>query len=278
DFNISSINPSDIAAEDLDEIAAILNSSNVSAGAGFAPDFSYVKSFQNFTWNITIPYNLSAELLGIIACNGTVENNSCMNSSLGNGSWWNIPSCANCGNCSDDTFALNCPQAGWVTVYGADPMPVYGSGGEAGGLSVNKTVLNDGAIVLNDTVRYLINISNTGSTGLFNVSVIDNYDVDLNYTGASVAPSTLNYSMRTASWVNIANLTSGESYALYVNFTAVMSAQSVANSVNSSAVNASGSVFSAYDSEGISIQSGASTTLSSLALGWNLISLAVSVT
>lgn len=379
DFNVSSINPSEIAAEDLAAIAAILNSSNITAGAGFSPDFSYLKTFQTFTWNITLPYNLSASLAGIVACNGTVVNNSCTNSSLGNGSWTSLGTCNTCGNCSTDTYALNCPQAGWFTVYGADPMPVYGGDNDAarvgnvtiskenitegenvnaslqiysetnqtftavilantvnrwnstlnmqeapgwstfdftvqtselssgeytlnvtvynstgsyvdwnspgiltvssassGGFTVNKNVLNEGSIVLNDTVRYWINLSNAGSTGLFNVSLLDTYDVDLNYSGASVPPAAVNYSTRTVTWVNIINLTAEESYALYVNFTAIISAQTVSNVVNASAVNASGSVSTAYDSENIAINSVDEFTIN-LVTGWNLISLPLDV-
>ena len=119
-FNLTSINPADIAGEQLAEIEAqYLGSGNITLGQGITPDLSVIKAFEEFTWNLTVSYDTEQYLVGIEACNGTFTD-SC------GGDWISLTECQVPGSCPDDTYLKDVPAAGLLTVYGVDPVPVYG--------------------------------------------------------------------------------------------------------------------------------------------------------
>lgn len=140
--------------------------------------------------------------------------------------------------------------------------------------TVNKTLLNEEAVIVGNVTLFLINVTNIGSSNITNLSIADNYDVDLNYTSASVTPASIDYSNRLVSWVNASmNLTSGGSYLVYVNFSAIASAQTVANIVNVSAYDSLGNASSSSMSTQITILPESTNYAFTVFLGWNLISI-----
>jgi len=119
-FNLTSINPADIAGEQLAEIEEqYLGVENITLGQGITPDLSVIKAFEEFTWNLTVSYDTEQYLVGIEACNGTFTD-SC------GGDWISLAECQTPGSCPDDTYLKDVPSLGLLTVYGVDPVPVYG--------------------------------------------------------------------------------------------------------------------------------------------------------
>lgn len=121
-FSFDSITPAEMAAAEKAKLEAqYLGHGNITLGEGMAPDLSLIKSFQNFTWNLTISYDTGKNLAGAAECNGTVSGNSC------SGNWSPLPECTTPGNCQKGTYIKDFPSVGLLTVYGADPVPVYGT-------------------------------------------------------------------------------------------------------------------------------------------------------
>jgi len=106
-FNFTSINPADIAADQLAEIEAqYLDNENITIGMGITPDLSVVKTFETFTWNLTVSYDTEQYLIGITACNGTFNGSSC------DENWIDLQECQTPGSCPDDSYLKDVPS--WV--------------------------------------------------------------------------------------------------------------------------------------------------------------------
>jgi hypothetical protein len=108
-------------------------------------------------------------------------------------------------------------------------------------ITINKSVLNSGPVFLGENASFIVNITNIGNHNITNITMMDIYDVDLNYTNASTQPNTVNYTSRIVYWTtNIlsSNLTANSSMAVYVNMSAIISAVSVGNTINVSTMNA----------------------------------------
>lgn len=241
---------------------ATLSSENVTEGSNVNASLQIYSTY-NDTFTVRI------------LANGVNRWNKTLNMLAAPG-WWTFDFNILSSELTSGDYLLNFTlynSSGFFIDWNGELLTVTFSG--AASLSVNKTVLNEGSIVLNDIVRYLINFSNTGGADLFNVSLVDNYDVDLNYSGASLTPTAVDYASRTVSWANFTNLSTGESYTLYVNFTAIMSAGVVANLVNVTALDESGNTTTASASEMIAIYSRVFST--DLTSGWNLISLPITI-
>ena len=127
EFDFKSIDPSALAAAEQGKITAkFAASGNVEIGPGIGPDFSALKAIQTFNWNVSIPYNFSKEFAGVANCNGTFNDSAktCQNAGAP-ADWINMQECATPGSCSDGTYLRDVPTAGYLTIYGADPVPVY---------------------------------------------------------------------------------------------------------------------------------------------------------
>lgn len=119
-FDFSSINPDEMTSEQISNLESQYSGyDNVSFGMGFAPDLSVIKSFQEFTWNLTISYD-EENLAGVAACDGNFSGNAC------SGDWIDLQECQAPGTCSSDSYLMDYPSEGEITVFGADPVPVYG--------------------------------------------------------------------------------------------------------------------------------------------------------
>lgn len=141
EYDFESIDPSALAVAEKEKILSNFQSSGtVDIGPGIGPDFSALKAIQTFTWNISIPYNNSREFAGIANCNGTF--NSSVNECQGSGQpsdWISLEECASPGNCPDGTYLKDVPSEGYLTVYGADPVPVYEMSGPTTTTSTTTT-------------------------------------------------------------------------------------------------------------------------------------------
>jgi hypothetical protein len=126
EFDFESIDPSAIAASEQAKIYSKFSGGAVEIGPGIGPDFSALKAIQTFTWNVSIPYNFSREFAGVANCNGTFNGsvNMCQNAGEP-AEWINMQECATPGNCSEGTYLKDVPSTGYLTIYGADPVPVY---------------------------------------------------------------------------------------------------------------------------------------------------------
>jgi parallel beta-helix repeat protein len=176
-FNLSQINPAEIAQEQIEQIEEQYSGyENITLGMGIAPDLSVVKNYEDFYWNLTIPYNTSEDFIGVVACNGTILNGNCSCS----GNWINLSECPTCGNCSNNTYSIDCPSFGLVTVYGADPMPVYGKTP-----SENCTNVTDNLYINEDTTLCygFYNIPDNSPNG---VLIINSSNVILNCNNATL--------------------------------------------------------------------------------------------
>ena len=203
----------------------------------------------NTTNNFSINYSTNLEA----NCTLYVWNSSALfsetSTTLVNGSWsvnfngflnenysWNVY-CLDASNASNDDWG---DESNWIFIvnYSVDEEEEE----ENLSISVNKTVLNSGTIYVDDIVRYLINITNTGSINITNLTIIDSYDVDLNYSNSSTTPTSVNYSGRIINLSNILteNLEPNSSSLVYVNLTAIGSAPSVFNTANVTAIDSEG--------------------------------------
>ncbi|MFH0870668.1 MAG: PGF-pre-PGF domain-containing protein [archaeon] len=109
-------------------------------------------------------------------------------------------------------------------------------------VTANLTLLNSGRPNVGEMIRLLINITNTGSANISNLTVVDGFDANYNYTNASLAPNGVDYANHTISWNNISvNLSQGQSYTLYANFSALSTAYNAINTLNSTVYYESGS-------------------------------------
>ena len=118
------------------------------------------------------------------------------------------------GSLSSQSFNLTAPQQ------------------ENTNFSLSHTSLNPGTPNLGDTIRFLINVTNTGSENISNLTITDDFDVNYNYTNASVIPNTINYTNYTLSWNNLSvNLSQNQSYLLYANFSANLTVHNAFNTV-----------------------------------------------
>lgn len=100
------------------------------------------------------------------------------------------------------------------------------------GVSVTKTLLSpvDGQIVIGEAAQFRVRVTNSGSTLLSTVQVVDSFPAALGYVSASPTPDTVTGSSLT--WTNVGPLASGQSVDLIVNFTGVSAANPASNIVN----------------------------------------------
>ena len=141
---------------------------------------------------------------------------------------------AECTDCYNFT-ALNAD----TVIFNVTSWSNY-SVGETSGMDFNVSleVQNQTTVYQGDIVPYLVNITNTGETEITNISIKDIYDVDFNYSSASVAPNSIDYDNRIVYWNNITvNLIAGDSYLFYINLSAIMTANSAGNTVNTTIYN-----------------------------------------
>lgn len=127
EFDFESIDPSALAASEQAKIYSKFQSpGTVELGPGIGPDFTALKAIQTFTWNVSIPYNFSREFAGVANCNGTFNDsaNVCQNAGEP-ADWINMQECVSPGSCPEGTYLKDVPTAGYLTIYGADPVPVY---------------------------------------------------------------------------------------------------------------------------------------------------------
>ncbi|MCX6742563.1 MAG: hypothetical protein NTX24_05355 [Candidatus Pacearchaeota archaeon] len=132
------------------------------------------------------------------------------------------------------TFAFEAvDRAGWGSLTPGN-FSLIPSQQENTNFSLNNTILNSQRPNLGDTIRFLINVTNTGSVNISNLSIVDAFNVSYNYTNASVIPNTINYTNYTLSWNNISvnQISQNQSYLLYVNFSALSTVHNAFNTVN----------------------------------------------
>jgi uncharacterized repeat protein (TIGR01451 family) len=100
------------------------------------------------------------------------------------------------------------------------------------GVSVTKTLLSpaDGQIVIGEAAQFRVRVTNSGSTLLSTVQVVDTFPAALGYVSASPTPNTVTGSSLT--WTNVGPLASGQSVDLIVNFNGVSAANPATNIVN----------------------------------------------
>ncbi len=110
------------------------------------------------------------------------------------------------------------------------------SGGSGQNISVIKTkVMPNGMPWVNETIKFEINITNTGNTTFVGVPLEDTFNTScLNYSWASPAPDTVDLANELLQWTDLTtnfgvNLTSGQSFIVLVNITANCSANNVTN-------------------------------------------------
>lgn len=101
------------------------------------------------------------------------------------------------------------------------------------GVSVTKTLLSpaDGQILVNETARYRLRVTNTGNSTLNTVQVVDTFaSTELSYVSASPAPDTV--ASGSLTWSNVGPLASGQSVDVIVDFTGLAAANPSVNTVN----------------------------------------------
>ncbi len=145
------------------------------------------------------------------------------------------------------SFMFTAEDYVWMSSTMYDSFDAAGSSGPS--ISVSKTLLNESAIYEGNIVPFLINITNTGQTNITNLIIIDQYDVGLNYTSASIEPNTTDYSNNKTIWdLTAVDLHPNNSQLLYVNFTAISFALLNFNNVNVTAVDEFGNNTTICDS------------------------------
>jgi outer membrane protein assembly factor BamB len=124
------------------------------------------------------------------------------------------------------------------------------------GVGIHKSLLNSNNTVgLTDIAKFLINVTNNGINNITNISLVDSYDIDINYSSASISPSRINYTNRSVYWDNIpVDIPLEGSYAIYVNFSSLHTAPSVSNMVEVTAYDNENNNFSGVDSIGFEIR------------------------
>ena len=191
EFDFKSIDPSALAAAEQGKITAkFAASGNVEIGPGIGPDFSALKAIQTFNWNVSIPYNFSKEFAGVANCNGTFNDSVKMCQNAGApADWINMQECLTPGNCPEGTYLKDVPTAGYLTIYGADPVPVYKTANAttttstttasttttttASECSISGDYSPCGAVSLGEVINY-INLWVSGEASLNNVIVLIN--------------------------------------------------------------------------------------------------------
>ena len=126
-FNLDSIDPAAMAQAEKDKLMSQFSGAGpTEIGQGIGPDFSALKALQTFNWNMTIPYDIGKEFAGTAQCNGTFNEtlDKCMNGSH-DAEWIKMPLCTTLGSCPSGSYLKDVPSAGYLTIYGADPVPVY---------------------------------------------------------------------------------------------------------------------------------------------------------
>ncbi len=132
-------------------------------------------------------------------------------------------------------------QIGWGSLS-AGNFNLTPSQQENTNFSLSNTMLNSQRLNVGDTIRFLINVTNTGTSNISNLTITNGFDVDYNYTNASVTPSSINYTAYVVSWNNLSvNLSQNQSYLLYTNFSAIFTTHHSFNVVNLTVYYASGS-------------------------------------
>ncbi len=126
-FDLDSIDPAAMAQAEKNKLLSQFSGEGpTEIGPGIGPDFTALKALQTFTWNMTIPYDTGKEFAGTAQCNGTFNEtlDKCMNGSQ-EADWIKMPLCTSPGSCASGTYLKDVPSAGYLTIYGADPVPVY---------------------------------------------------------------------------------------------------------------------------------------------------------
>jgi len=97
------------------------------------------------------------------------------------------------------------------------------------GLDVNKTLIDplDGVAYVGDPVVFTVNITNTGSTGLETVPLVDTYDSSkLDYVSATIFPDTVDEVLGELTWFDLTDggvLATNDSIVLSITYTALES-------------------------------------------------------
>jgi len=132
-------------------------------------------------------------------------------------------------------------EVGWTRISSMD-FSIEAEEEENVNYTLNVNLLNPGRPNIGETLMFLINFTNTGSTVISNLTLSDEFDLNYNYTSASLTPDVINLETYTLSWNNISvNLAQNQSYLLYVNFTAFLTTNSSINDVDYTAYSSSGS-------------------------------------
>ena len=140
-FDFDSINPSAMADAEKQKIMSQFNGTGgVEIGAGVGPDFTALKAIQTFNWSITLAYDVSKEYAGTAQCNGTFNTTleQCRNGNQP-GDWLKLPECTTPASCPAGTYLKDVPSAGLLTIYNADPSPIYKSTGSTTTTTVSTT-------------------------------------------------------------------------------------------------------------------------------------------
>ena len=127
EFDFESIDPDEMGFSERERImAGFQGNGPVEIGPGVGPDLSALKAVQTFTWNVSIPYNDSMGFAGVANCNGTYNGSAGMCQNAGEAAdWISLEECATPESCPDGTYLKDVPSQGYLTIYGADPVPVY---------------------------------------------------------------------------------------------------------------------------------------------------------
>jgi len=124
-FDFNSINPAAMAEAEKNRLKAQFSSANLDIGQGIGPDFSALKALQTFNWSMTLPYDTGKEFAGAAQCNGTFNEtlDQCM-SGASQAPWLKLTECTS-ANCASGTYRMDFPSQGYLTIYDADPVPLY---------------------------------------------------------------------------------------------------------------------------------------------------------
>lgn len=126
-FDFDSIDPAAMAAAEQDRLKALFSGDGpTEIGPGIGPDFTVLKQLQTFNWSMTIPYDTTKNFTGTAQCNGTYNDtlDKCMNGAQ-EANWIKMPLCTNPSSCPAGSYLKDVPSAGYLTIFNADPVPVY---------------------------------------------------------------------------------------------------------------------------------------------------------
>ena len=180
-FDMDSIDPDAMASAEQNKLKNLFSGDGpTEIGPGIGPDFSAVKALQTFNWSMTIPYDTGKTYEGTAQCNGTYNEtvDKCMNGSS-DANWIKMPLCTNPASCPSGSYLKDVPSVGYLTIFNADPVPVY----RTSGTNTTSTTTTTTTVSTSAT-------SSTTTTTITGVAGDANGDSHVNYADLLILAST----------------------------------------------------------------------------------------